>query len=549
VILNCLGFESGLSEFVVDSNLGLSTSVFRSGSRSMQMYYSPSYGEIGYDSATSFTGKYCVLRFYFRVDIAPSINRCEVMRFQSSNPIFLTLNSSRQLELFENTTSLGTYSTPLATNTWYRIEIGLFPTKCIVKLNGTQIITSSINDRFLTKIYLGAYASQGSNPNIMFYYDDVCLTDNMFPGEGQVINLAGPSNVTFFSEYQTNVATATGNIRYAKPWAITNGFAPIIESGGNGKLYPYTSGYSRVRGPVLTADNFEKWTNQPVLRVASQEFQSCFILSCGIMVEYGQSLDPEIQYIGLESQNARQVDSNLYANFKSPTLINFDYTSDFTLTVAQVTLQKSGTQLTLSLVNSPVTTVTVSSSGNIKLALLNYFGLKYKLLYNDIQQITGTDPNSFSPTSITLTGSHSNFIVTSDFFHFNVETVLLSPVADGTSTNYTGVITSIDEYPFNSADYITLTGLSTFTTTQLMGKIYCVREIYAAESNKQITIFNQTFTTNGLEHGVTQQWNEGQQWTTIPEINVSGSLQLYGSSLIVLREKQSSTYGSFLAFL
>lgn len=552
MIINATGFEVDLTELQSYSNVGLSTTTFRSGTQSLQVNIIPSIAEIGTDTEQSYTSKYGVLRFYFRVATPPQSGTQEIMRYHGTgNIINLRLTSSRQLQLFDNNTLLSTHATALNLNTWYRIEIGLFPKKCKVLLDGVSVITSTIVDRVFTNVYLGAAVNRGMG-FVSFFYDDVCLTEDHFPGEGQIVNLPGDSNfsISSGSEYTSSVGSYSGTIRYVKPWAKAKnaGTTIVHESGNNGKIYNNTPSYSKARGPIIPANNFEYWNSQPNLKFLNIGAGSISVQSSGVMVEYGTQDEPDVQFIGLNDSSIFYVDSNMTTNFSSPTLINFDYNGNFSCIVGHISLQLVGTTLSFYLSNILTETRTVNTSGNIKLALLNYQGTRYKLLLNNSILFSGIDLNSFSPTSINMEFNFSNLIVTKDYFHTNVELQLIQITGNGSQSNYSGTLTNATEYPINSSDYITLTGQNYFATTQIPYKIFCIRQVYKAEPNKQITIFNREFTTYSEIHAVTEQWNEGHPWQNIPELGIYFNGILYGSYYVILKSRPNKTAKAFTIF-
>jgi hypothetical protein len=144
------------------------------------------------------------VRFYFRRDTSPTADN-QIFNWRNSSGtriVFLVINSSGALELWDEDGQVGSDSAILASTTWYRIELkvdasGVGATDIVeAKIDGTVFATSSTRD-----LSSGVFsASFGGNLNgeaqtqSDWYFDDIAINDNSgsyqntYPGESGIIH-------------------------------------------------------------------------------------------------------------------------------------------------------------------------------------------------------------------------------------------------------------------------------------------------------------------------------------------------------------------------
>lgn len=212
-VLNFTGLESGDSSEAQSTTgtFSIQSSVVRSGSYALRV--NPTTSATGNVrmakhssegvATTAFGVSTLYHRFYFRVATAPSADEEQmyvVLDDGGSDKCYLTLNSSRNIKAYNNAGSLiGTGTTVLSTNTWYRIELktstGSGSQAFVVRIDGTDEFNTTANQ--LTNNHGSVRLGKGTNLNsrsIDFYYDDWAVSDSDWLGEGQCLRMAPDSN-------------------------------------------------------------------------------------------------------------------------------------------------------------------------------------------------------------------------------------------------------------------------------------------------------------------------------------------------------------------
>lgn len=166
----------------------------------------------GYSAATTY------IRFYFRYATKPSSGDEEIYRTRAGAALKfqLRLNSSGNLVAYQqDLTSLGTGSTALSADTWYRIEVRVGTAVAgsgvwEVKLDGTSELSGSTADLLNsnnTRCELGKDVNYNGN-TVDFYYDDAIISNSAFPGAGECKVLYADAN----GNYQTwSIGAGSGN--------------------------------------------------------------------------------------------------------------------------------------------------------------------------------------------------------------------------------------------------------------------------------------------------------------------------------------------------
>lgn len=190
----------------VDSLTGtgsIVTSPVRSGTYAFRSNPSAGTGYLLYTyGAAAFTGK-TYLRFYLYIaSYTDALDQICALRDSAGVALgSIRLNSTGTLELWDDagTVQLGSDSSALALNVWYRIELfadndGTTGTALTAKIDGTQFATGTHSPS------AGAVANQvrigaATTTTCDIYFDDVAINDasgsfqNSYPGAGQIIHL------------------------------------------------------------------------------------------------------------------------------------------------------------------------------------------------------------------------------------------------------------------------------------------------------------------------------------------------------------------------
>lgn len=232
-IVNICGFETG--DFIECNSSGgtcsINSGTTRTGTYSLRV--NPTTSDIGYveimplssngnnDSSgdtTITTPVYA--RFYFRIATLPASNEEFLSLYGNSGVMKMTLrvNSTGNIIAYNNsgTSVLGTGSTALSTNTWYRIEVqcgsgGSAPWE--VKIDGvTEISGTSNNLSANFRSWCLGKRNNRNNGSVDFYYDDASFSDSGYPGRGGVKLMIPDSDGT-----TTNWTPSVGN-----RWACVN---------------------------------------------------------------------------------------------------------------------------------------------------------------------------------------------------------------------------------------------------------------------------------------------------------------------------------------
>ena len=153
-----------------------------------------------YDPYGSNTQGDLYVRSYFRITTAPSTQSVVVSIAGSAFLVSIRCNTDRTLELWneEDAAQIGSDSSALSLNTWYRIELRL----------DTTTLASSVVDALIDGVSFASSSSQnlatGSSrvrfgdsgaKTYSFSYDDIAINNtsgsfqNSYPGQGKIIHL------------------------------------------------------------------------------------------------------------------------------------------------------------------------------------------------------------------------------------------------------------------------------------------------------------------------------------------------------------------------
>lgn len=583
-ILNLVGFESAL-ELLTFNGL-IATDTVRTGASSMKINQYGKYCEIGLANGNSFNGKYAVIRFYINVQSAGMMGNEEICRFHNStNNINLRLNPGMTLQLYNDNTSLGTYGTFLATNTWHRIEFACFAGKVVLLVNGIQALSVPISNYNWTNIFLGSYVNRNSQ-FMSIYFDDVCLTDDFFPGSGEVVKLPpiaisgwtgsnsdiSDNNLTTAISNNTTgsiadiTVTAYNNsktIRCVKPWILSKEGSVSLRCGNREQTFNNPATYDYHRGFISTSKDQAVWSSQPDLSIKNLSNTTTFIAEAGILVEYGSNIDPCLIDFGY----ADEISSGpTIMNSADPVLVQFafKYTSNTDIVqIGEYKLSMFNNNIRLTRNGVTIVTGTTTLSTNtyytLKFMLGNYNNTTlYRLLINNINEFNSSTTNTFTTGNIVFTNTITvkSVILTGDLWYMNSTVTRRSPIGPGSLSNYAGSYTDISEYPLSTADFITLnsgSGGAYFSISTITPTIYAIKQVIACDSGFSITILGETMTAPPPTD-IIRQYDYGTRWYNPTEVKIDfsgvSSAKVYNMYYLALVDNSSVVINSpsFLLF-
>lgn len=185
------------------SNTTISSSTVKSGTYALRVNPTASTGQSIYTYKSVDTQGSFFYRFYFRIATAPGATT-EVFATRSESALFrvvgFRLTSSRTLELynFEDSAQVGSASSALALNTWYRVELSvntttLASTTLDALVDGVSFASGTVNlANAQSHIQFGVISTSVTTD---LFFDDLAVNDstgsfqNSWPGEGKIIHL------------------------------------------------------------------------------------------------------------------------------------------------------------------------------------------------------------------------------------------------------------------------------------------------------------------------------------------------------------------------
>lgn len=139
------------------------------------------------------------LRFWFRYATKPASGTEEILFCDTnSDDLVVRIDSSGRLRVYiPSATLVGTGTTQLQQDTWYRIEVKCLSGDWELKIDGTSELTGTESFGFFKEVdsfYFGKVIDR-SGQDVDFFYDDVAIDDAVYPGDGEsallVANAAG----------------------------------------------------------------------------------------------------------------------------------------------------------------------------------------------------------------------------------------------------------------------------------------------------------------------------------------------------------------------
>jgi hypothetical protein len=203
--LHSIGFElqsvtDGMEWDTTTGSPTISTSVVHGGAASLRVNPSGAAWYITHQYKASGASNNDYLRFYFRIATANSGSAKAIALFRSSgsgNLISLRINSTNTLELWNEQISaqLGSDSSALSTDTWYRIELELARDSGTAHayIDGKEFASAAMSFTALntSDFRVGIIDSDTCD----FYFDDIAVNDNtgtaqnFLPGPGKIVHL------------------------------------------------------------------------------------------------------------------------------------------------------------------------------------------------------------------------------------------------------------------------------------------------------------------------------------------------------------------------
>ena len=207
------GFElnSTTDGMEYDTNINspsISSSIYRSGSYSLNTALASSSTEgINHKFNSTDTGAQHYLRAYLRISTAPS-SEIKIIELYSSGAVsraYIKMTTSRTLKLYDDSdTQIGSASSTLNLNTWYRVEIMIDSASAgsaelTLKIDGSNSATTSTGT-------LGTYNNLSigilESATADLYWDDIAINEedtsnkDNWPGEGSIVYLRPNANGT-----------------------------------------------------------------------------------------------------------------------------------------------------------------------------------------------------------------------------------------------------------------------------------------------------------------------------------------------------------------
>lgn len=222
---------AGVEWTSADGTTAISTSTYRSGAAALQVssLSSSTREALNYQfAALSNNGPYYARAYLYVVTPPSAENRIIDLRNTGGTALaYITLDNNRQLKLYDEDGQVGSASSTLDSNRWYRIELkfdgtGAGSTDIIeAKIEGISFATSSTRNLSAGVAQFGAGGNLNSESETTgeWYFDDIGInrnigdTQNEYPGNGRIVHLhpnANGNQTTWLNTY-TNIDEVTPN--------------------------------------------------------------------------------------------------------------------------------------------------------------------------------------------------------------------------------------------------------------------------------------------------------------------------------------------------
>lgn len=293
--INFTGFEVGEAYYEAQTSatqVTLQTSTVRTGTYAIRVNASASatYARMRGYAGTGLTAQFsyatAYYRFYFQHRGAPGVSEELFAAYTSAasplRKMTIRLNSSSQLEAYsqDGTTLIGTSSSTVAANQWYRIEakVGTGSSAAWeVKINGVSEMSGSTANLATVnngEVRFGMDINRNT-ATVDFFYDDINIRDDAYPGPGRV-RLMRPDG-------DSGTLTAGTSGGGTPKWNVVDEVPPneatdyYITSGVIGAAYAATlasSTNSTITGTIKTVKSFgvvaRAGTNNDTIRLLAR---------------------------------------------------------------------------------------------------------------------------------------------------------------------------------------------------------------------------------------------------------------------------------------
>ncbi|NTV31323.1 DUF2341 domain-containing protein [candidate division WWE3 bacterium] len=210
---------------VVSGSPTINTTTKRSGAASLRIssLSSGAAQGVGYTFRSSDSNGPYYFRAYVYISTPPSAENTffAIADLSSTGRVWLSIDNSRVLRLYDEDGQVGSPSSALSASTWYRIEVkvdltGAGSTDVVEsKIDGTTFATSSTRNISTGVAILGAGGNLGVEAQTTgdWYFDDIAInggwgvTQNSYPGEGSIVHLRpnGNGDATAWTNTYTNI--------------------------------------------------------------------------------------------------------------------------------------------------------------------------------------------------------------------------------------------------------------------------------------------------------------------------------------------------------
>jgi len=198
------------------------TSPVRSGTYAVRSNPTASFGNVKYAYRAAATQESVFIRFYLRIGTLPSASTNWIFDTTGvGTKMILRMTSGGALQLYnaEDSAQVGSNSSALSVDTWYRIEVGidtttLASTVTSARIDGVEFASGTVNLGGAINSLTFGINQAGVTADL--YYDDMAINDstgsfqNSYPGAGEIIHLR-PNAAGDNNQWDTDLASGDAN--------------------------------------------------------------------------------------------------------------------------------------------------------------------------------------------------------------------------------------------------------------------------------------------------------------------------------------------------
>lgn len=286
-ILSATGFETGgADEVTLSGDATIQSSLKRSGSyagRCNGTTANTFIDVLGLDTngaPATFSAATAYYRFYFRyAALTSGTGTANIASFRDTTNAFKAVldiaetehTDARKLVLYSSSAAvIGTGSTALQVDTWYRIEVRIptgASTNYEVRVDGTTEIPSGTAHNFLSNNNARLRLTNEETTGRDYYFDDILISDSGFPGAGVGL-MAVPNGDGNYTAWGTGQAENVNE----KPHDSDTTFTSTSTAGTQAETFAMqnfnATGINTVK-PIVVARNASGATNIGSLRLRS----------------------------------------------------------------------------------------------------------------------------------------------------------------------------------------------------------------------------------------------------------------------------------------